>query len=564
MTDTKLAETFNKMKLALATLEEGLPGDMAIKEAEASLSLLADRFARPHSPLLVAMCGPTGAGKSHIFNFLAGGDVSPSSYKRPSTIAPVLAAPNEQLYELNKKDFLPKYHKVESLAGASFADVDEDRLYLVSLKNPSWDWPKDLAVIDTPDFDSVRAVNQLQADDMARRADAIILVTHQAKYADQSTWDFMAGENGGRRPLLIILNRVTAKAAVDDFKERLGGFGLGAPVLPWPEETAVGQVTISVARKELTDWLTELGAHTRALTAAGGRDVIRQLSDALKHDLLPRVKQSEGKLQDRLSDIRRMTTEWMDNPREHMSLSLPGETKDALMKNIGEVVRRSDLWDKPRRLISKPFAIVGEHLKKMFGGESGPEKEGKKIAAGLNEASREALVTAVRNQARALAEASGLPSPQPELDLSTGEIRKLHQEMTERLDAWLKEETAKLLAGLPLGQRAVFYFVQLMHIGLVLGLQIQTGGLPGTEVLVGGALGPVISKLTGVVISRENLTAFESRAVARHQQELAAIFHEQGGRYEARLKSELEVLASGRDLEGDLEKLEKEAGRLWD
>jgi hypothetical protein len=306
-----------------------------------------------------------------------------------------------------------------------------------------------------------------------------------------------------------------------------------------------------------------MGPKAKELAASGGRESAKRLFDTLQHDLLPRLRQQEAKLRDQLSDSRRLTAEWMDNPREHIALKLPSETREALLKNIGEVVRKSDLWDKPRRLVAIPFTIVGEQVKKLLGHKSGPEEEGRKIAAGLNEAGREALVTAVRNQGRALAEASGLNSPQPSLDMSAEEIRQRFAAMNARLEEWLREESAGLLAGLPLGQRAAFYFVQLVHIGLVLGLQIQTGGLPGTEVLVGGALGPVVSKLTGVVISRENLAAFESRAVARHQMELAAIFQEQGSRYEARLKNELESLAAGRELEADLESLAQEAEKLW-
>ncbi len=559
---TNAADILKKLKSDLAALEMGLADDPALKEAGVLLGLLADRFARPHSPLVVALCGPTGAGKSHIFNFLAGGPVSPSSYKRPSTIAPVAAAQSEALYQLAKKDFLPKYHKVESQGGAAFAEVDENRLYLVSLKKPSWEWPKDLAIIDTPDFDSVRAVNQLQAQDMARRADAVILVTHQAKYADQSAWDFLAGEDGESRPLLIILNRVTAAAAADDFKERLAGFGLAAPLILWPEEASVSQVTISAARRELTDWLTLLSARTRELTASGGRETLKRLFETLERGLLPRLRQREAGLRDQLSDSRRLIAEWMDNPREHIALKLPAETREALAKNIQEVVSRADLWARPRRLLGAPLAALGGILKKKFGGREA-DAAGEKIASGLSEAGREALFSAVRKQARSLAEASELPSPQPDLDMSAEEIGQSYREMNARLSAWLKEESESLLAGLPLGQRAIFYFVQLVHAGLVLGLQIQSGGLPGAEVLLGGAMGPVVSKLTGVVISRENLSAFESRAVARHQLELAAIFQEQGRRYESRLKSELEALAAGRDLESDLEKLEKEALRVW-
>ncbi len=563
MLDEKTAQSLNDLRRALDSLPAWPETEVSKEKALRKLDLLADRMAHPDRPWVVAVCGPTGAGKSHLVNYLAGGPVSPSSYRRPSTVAPVVIGPEEQLAIVRDGCFLPDYDKMDSPGGVKFSEIHSRCLYLSPPLNPAWNWPAEMILIDTPDFDSVRLENQAQSLDMARRADALIFVVHQAKYADQSPWDFLAQEAARGRPLLLVLNRVTATAALDDFKERLAKAGREDQLLPWPEEVAVGQVAVEAARRDLSSWLEKLGARGRELVAENGRQSLTALDRAINDELLPPLFRRQKELRAGLENVRQVTRAWVEEPRDRVSLNLPGETREGLLKSLSEVVSRSDLWAKPRRWLARPFEALESGFRRLTGRNEAQTSAEERLADSLASAGREALVSAVRGQGRALAEAAGLTSPQAGLDFSPEEIRELHEEMSRRLDQWLKEETSRLLAGLPLGQKAAFYFVQFMHLGLVLGVQIQTGGLPGTEVLVGGALGPVISKLTGSVISRENLAAFEERAAERHRLELADIFQRQGGRYENFLAAGLEDLGALSRVDPALDKIQKEARRLW-
>lgn len=563
MPGSKANQAIQEIKHQLAGLKPLAGLEDVLGQAENQLDLVADRLAHPRSPLVVAVCGPTGAGKSHLVNFLAGGPVSPSSYRRPSTAAPVLIAPEMTINNLDRQ-FLPDYEPDKPKGEIVFQpDEGRHRLYLVAAPAPSWAWPSDLAIIDTPDFDSVRLDNQAQARDLARRADALILVTHQAKYADQSTWDFLLDQKSTQRPLLIILNRVTAAPAVDDFQRRLNLANLTAPVVPWPEETAVGQVNIMEARRGLTNWLEDLGRRGPDIVTTNGRLAAAKLDALLREEVARPLAAHMAELDESLTEVRRVTRQWLERPLDRVSLNLPGDLKETLVTSLGEVVRRSDLWAKPRRLLSLPFTLASDALKKIMGKTGAEGAAERQLAANLVEAAREALVAAGRAQARELAAAAPFLAAGAGLDLTPDEIRALHQEMSQRLDNWLKEETEALLKGLPVGQKAIFYLVQFMHAGLVAGLWLQTGGLPGTEVLVGGALGPVISKLTGTVISNESLNSFEKKVTERHQKELAAIFQIQGERYEQKLIQKHDSLLVWPEIEKGLEKIEQEARRVW-
>ena len=162
-----------------------------------------------------------------------------------------------------------------------------------------------------------------------------------------------------------------------------------------------------------------------------------------------------------------------------------------------------------------------------------------------------------------MAEAAGLPSPQEELDFTPERIREIYRTMIEERDAWLRSEMEHLLKDLSWPKKAGFYFVQAAHLLVVGGLLIQTGGIPGTETLFSGALGPFISKIAGAIISKETLNDFELRAAERHHRPLAEVFEQQGNRYQDYLKKELEVMAPGLKLEEAVKAVEEEAGRVW-
>ena len=109
------------------------------RRVESGLQNLARRFRDgPGAPLRIAFFGPTGAGKSKLFNSLIGRVVSTSGYVRPCTRRPV--------YYLHE-DW-------NALAASLDGEVE-------SHSNLHW---RDMMLIDTPDFDSVDESNRVEAE----------------------------------------------------------------------------------------------------------------------------------------------------------------------------------------------------------------------------------------------------------------------------------------------------------------------------------------------------------------------------------------------------------------
>lgn len=169
----------------LAGLLEEAAGGSATPVTAAIRRYLLPRLADPEAPLTVVVFGPTGAGKSTLVNSLAGKELSSSGPLRPTTRQPVVWA-HQHGGDDGWMAALP-----------SPVVVRDDHPLLHRLR-----------LVDTPDLDSRLAEHRRLAEECLQVADAAVLVTSQARYADAIPWE-VAGELARRRvPLLMVLNRV--------------------------------------------------------------------------------------------------------------------------------------------------------------------------------------------------------------------------------------------------------------------------------------------------------------------------------------------------------------------
>ncbi|MEJ7747893.1 MAG: GTPase domain-containing protein [Candidatus Limnocylindrales bacterium] len=181
------------------------------------------------TPLVVLLLGPTGAGKSTLFNTLVGRAASPTSVLRPTTrTAIVLAHPDD----------------VPALREGSLARLDEERLrYLVDPEVA-----RGLALIDAPDIDSVETANRELAEALVEVADLCLFVTTASRYADRVPWQILDRVHERGLPLTVVVNRLPPGA--EDRRDVLvdvqrlfqeAGLGGAAESRGAPEPRAVGE-----------------------------------------------------------------------------------------------------------------------------------------------------------------------------------------------------------------------------------------------------------------------------------------------------------------------------------
>jgi hypothetical protein len=511
----------------------------------------------PGAPLRLALFGPTGGGKSKLFNSLIGRDLSPSGFRRPYTMQPVYLL-HEGLHELRAR-----------LDGAIVAHGDA-----------AWG---DLILVDTPDFDSVERGNRSEAERIFHEADAFVFVTDTQKYADQATWHYLDAILSGPRPVILVLNKVRSQAAAEDFFSRVGArrdahAAQGARIL---EKAVVKEYALDDAALLPADdpGLEAVRRAARALAASPGeRAALLEISF---RDAFDRALRLWGELSAVLAAYEAGLAELgarLDARYQRGALALerdfeatvdPGLKKEVYSRVL-QRLERIDPLRYPRRLLALPIQGLRslyrrwrpEPPEEPAAGDDEPERvEGFRMLEGLllrlSEETRREL-SAERRCPGLLAEADFFALP-----LSRADLEARYRERMAVYREWLAREAHEAAASVTTQHKLKFVLSQVIYNAVVVGAQIHTAGaFTLTELLTDSILSPLVAKAVGMALSSERVVWFEKQAHAEYHRLLAEIIDE------ARLRFARHLEAAGRwrpayaRAAKSLEALERERVRL--
>ena len=488
------------------------------------------------APLVVLLVGPTGAGKSTIFNTIAGRAASQTGVLRPTTrTAVVLAHPTDRAGL-----------REGALGGFSAGSV------LFVTDN---DIAPGLALIDTPDVDSVEHANRLLADRLVEAADLAVFVTTATRYADRVPWTVLERVRERGLPLLVVVNRMPDETQdraeiLADVERLMAEAGLeteligvregdldpdGARLLP----QTVRRLTDEIARLRADrEARTELASRALSGSLAGLGESVERVADDAEHEAID------------VDALRRVA----DRAFESAMADLKQEVRH------GSFLREEALrhWqafvgaDQMTRFFSEGIGRIRGAIQAALRPASAPVREVRAATTDdLLAAARLQVAEAARRTASTWSDWPGIGetvSADADLWLPS---RDFDERLRGRLDGWIDSIVADIqLRGGPKRSlaRGGTLGVNVLGTGVMLASFLHTGGLTGAEIGVAAATAFLNQKLLGALFGEAAMAELVGDARQRLQDLLQTTFDEERVRFEALLPAEGVLPALAQDL----------------
>jgi len=509
-----LAEPLDRLRddLRAVRLDLDVPGADEARRVRDDIVAQVDDYLLPRlrqmeAPALIVVGGSTGAGKSTLVNSLVGAVVSPAGVLRPTTRAPLLACNPGDVSWFEGGRILPGLARSKGDASAG-----ETALRLV----PTPALQEGVALLDSPDIDSVLRENRALANQLLGAADAWLFVTTAARYADAVPWEFLRAARQRGTALAVVLDRVPADAGREvpaHLRAMLGEEGLAdAELLVVPEVPLESELIPGRALAPVRRWLDDLAADAQARGAL----VRRTLRGALA-SLPARAAVVERAAMEQLTAAEELRAEkdmaYADALREvEAALRSGALLRGEVLARWHEVVGTGDLM----RALETRVGRLRDRIRSAVKGE--PQGDDDLRAAVENRVEavvRAAAERAAERTARAwrervpgralLARAEDLERATPELAAATeAEVRAWQGVVFElvREEGASKRATARIAS---LGVNGAGFTV-------MLAVFAHTGGVTGAELAVAGGTSAVGQKLLEAIFGDQAIRSLSTRA----------------------------------------------------
>jgi energy-coupling factor transporter ATP-binding protein EcfA2 len=478
------------------------------------------------APLLVLLLGPTGAGKSSLLNALAGFRASPAGVIRPTTRNLVVVARPEARAALLDD------------AGA-LVTLARGRLDFVE----STEMPEGVALVDSPDVDSIEHANRELTDRLTEAADLGIFVTTATRYADRVPWEVLARARDRGLPLVVVVNRTPADpadraAVLEDTRRLLADAAIaveGLEVVPIaegdldPSLDGLAAAAVAPIRARIDalgadrDARRALAARALAGSLAGLAPLVERIADDVEHEAIEAEALRRaaahafyGELEGARGQLSGGTFLRAEALRQWQSFVGADEITRFFSSGIGKL--RGTVSAMIGRTPRAPVAEVREDtladLVAVARGRAG-EAARRTATAWNEEPSSRDLVT----------DDPGLWSVSPAFD---GALRA-------RLDGWISgiaDDIQRTGGQKRFLARGASVGVNAAGIAVMLATFAHTGGLTGTEAGILAATGFLNQKLLEALFGEAALVEMISRARASLNAALEATFAEEQGRFD--------------------------------
>jgi hypothetical protein len=497
-------------ELAAGCLDLEVPSAADARRARDDLVAQADDYLLPRlgqmdAPVLMVVGGSTGAGKSTIVNSLVGSVVSPAGVLRPTTLAPVLACHPDDLRWFEDDRILP--HLPRATGGSPAPGTLQLVTHAVL--------PAGLALLDSPDIDSVLTQNRALANQLLTAAGGWLFVTTALRYADAVPWELLCAARDRGTAMSVVLNRVPEDAereVASHMSEMMRTQRLDADLLVVPEVALEDGLLSRAAVAPVHGWVDGLAADAQARA-----DLIRRTLSGALASLPARAGTVAVAVAEQLAaaaDLRAETDLAYAAARREVEDALRSGSllRGEVLERWHVVVGTGDLM----RALQSRVGAARDRLRSILTGKPGADEELRVAvehrleavirAAGERAAERVARSWGERVAGRALLEATpGLGRADDRLRVDTEEqVRAWQGYVMElvRSEGASKRTTARLAS---LGVNGA-------GLTVMLAVFAQTGGLTGAEVVVVGGTSALGQKVLEAIFGDQAVRELAAQA----------------------------------------------------
>ena len=481
------------------------------------------------APLLTVILGPTGSGKSSLFNAIAGAALSEVGVLRPTTRrAHVLVPPGSLLPTAISKL------------------LEEDTVEI--LEHPAA--LEHLALVDAPDFDSIEEGNRILARRLLEAADLIVFMTTDTRYADDIPWRILSRARERGVPMLTVINRLPGNvrertAVMGDYQRLLreGGFAdlhAGGSFEVVGVDLGETDTATSGLRREAVEpvmktlqQLVDDDAGRRDLVRTSMLTAVRELPKSIEEII--REIDEEDRLREDLLGVARSSY--------HAHRSEVDERIDRGTFLRTEVLREWQDFvgaNRVARVVAEGVGKVAATIRSLF--RPGPAPP----APEIRDAAFADLIGLVRAEAdRAAAETAGSWARLPFGSEAVGDhpdlwgvSPALPEALGEALSAWGGRITRDIME---VGEKrrglakSASLGVNVVGTGAILAVFAQTGGLTGAEAGIAAVTAVVNQTLLEAIFGEANVARFVAKARESLDEAIDEIFEAERQRFEAAL-----------------------------
>ncbi|GAA4148348.1 AAA family ATPase [Actinomadura keratinilytica] len=506
-----------------------VPGVEEAREARLQIRNQLDDYVLPRvqaagTPMLVVLGGSTGAGKSTLVNTLVGARVSATGVLRPTTSSPILVCHPDHAEWFLEGPLLPGMGRVPGPAPDAIAG---DQLVIIS----SDALPPGLALLDSPDFDSVFEDHYEFATKLMAAADVWLCVTTAARYADAMVWQMLQRARDNGATIGVVLSRVPQGAGaevVDHFAEMLAEHGVGdARRFTIPETRVEDSRLPEETVEDLREWLVGVAedAEGRHIVI---EDTLAGVLDSFRTRVPELAKHVETQVEQRAELARLVETAYSTALAE-----LDESTRNGSLLR-GEVLAR---W--------QDFAGTGDLLRSLHIRGRGARRSNRRRKGSptrvraLKSALRAGLESLIQSSAEHAAEQviarwrehpAGrhvLAGPAADMGHASPELSR---RITRAVSAW-QDHVHELVRTEGVTKRSVAKLVSFDTEALSLVLTIGLLGYGTADVAVEGGTSAVPQRLLKALFGAESLRGMGAKARADLRSRIGMLFDEEAIRF---------------------------------